>query len=60
MDIEILYNGTESLRVILRDGRAIDLSMDQPQRMVPSADALDLLSPAVGGRRFVCFTIEVE
>lgn len=54
--IEILYIGTETLRVNLRDGRAVVFSLEDPQRPIPEASAQDLLTPAIGGGRFIRVT----
>jgi hypothetical protein len=52
-DLEILYIGTAELRVNLRDGRAAVFTLEEPQRVLPAASAMDLLSPAIGGGRFM-------
>lgn len=52
-EIELLYVGTDPVRIALRDGRAAVFSLDKPQKAIPAADARDLLSAAVGGGRFV-------
>ena len=52
-EIELLYVGKDPVRVPLRDGRAALFSLDKPQKALPAADALDLLSPAIGGGRFL-------
>lgn len=53
MNVDILYVGTDRLRVTLPSGRAVTFSLEEPQQTVPADCAQDLLSPLVGGGRFV-------
>jgi ADP-ribose pyrophosphatase YjhB (NUDIX family) len=52
-EIELLYVGKDPVRVPLRDGRAALFSLERPQKRIPAADARDLLTPAIGGGRFL-------
>ncbi len=52
-EIRVLYTGTEPLRITLRDGRAALFDVAEPERTLPAADARDLLTPLIGGGRFV-------
>ena len=52
-EIEILYLGRDEVSVPLRGGRVALFSLQEPQKVLPRADALDLLSPPINGGRFV-------